>query len=123
MVSFNNIIIIGNVGKDPEIRTKQNGDKFATLSVATSEKWKNEQGERQEKTQWHRVVVFKKNYVTVVEKYVKKGSQILVEGSMEYRDYEDSQGVKRQAAEIVVNDSQDQIKLMDRKKADSPQPE
>jgi single-strand DNA-binding protein len=102
--SLNRVTVIGNVGKAPEIRTMQSGDRIATLSVATSESWKDRStGEKQERTEWHRVVVFSQPLVKVIESYVDRGARIFVEGQLETRKWTDSQtGVDRYSTEIVL---------------------
>ncbi|CAN5293062.1 single-stranded DNA-binding protein [soil metagenome] len=97
--SLNKAILIGNLGSDPEIRTTGNGAKVAQFSVATSRKWTNNAGEQQEKTEWHRVVAWSK-LADVVERYVKKGQQVYVEGEIQYRSYEDKDGVTKYSTEI-----------------------
>ncbi len=97
--SLNKAILIGNLGSDPEIRTTGSGAKVAQFSVATSRKWTNNAGEQQEKTEWHRIVAWSK-LADVVERYVKKGQQVYVEGEIQYRSYEDKDGVTKYATEI-----------------------
>ena len=100
--SVNKVILVGNLGKDPEIRTLNNGDRVANLSIATSESWKDKSsGERKEKTEWHRVVIFNDNIVKVCENYLKKGSTVYLEGSLVTRKYEQS-GVEKYATEVVI---------------------
>lgn len=102
--SVNKVIIIGNLGRDPEIRSMPNGDRVANLSVATSESWKDKSsGERKEKTEWHRVTIFNDNIVKVVESYVKKGSTVYIEGALQTRKWTDQQGVEKYSTEIVVS--------------------
>ncbi len=99
----NKIILIGNVGKDPEIKTMNNGNKFAKFSLATSESWRDkESGERKTKSDWHHVVVFQKNLVEIVEKYVKKGSKLYIEGSSVTREWTDKNDIKRYITEVNV---------------------
>lgn len=99
---FNNVQIIGRVGKDPEVRSMQSGGKVATLSVATSESWKDKTtGERKEKTEWHRVAVFNDALVGVVEKYINKGELVFIQGQLQTRVYE-KDCVKHYVTEIVV---------------------
>ncbi|MDR3514709.1 MAG: single-stranded DNA-binding protein [Azospirillaceae bacterium] len=113
--SVNKVILIGNLGKDPEIRSMQNGGRVASFSVATSEQWKDKaSGERKERTEWHRVVVFNDNLVGIVERYVKKGSRIYVEGQLETRKYTDSSGAERYATEVVLRQFRGEITLLDR---------
>ncbi len=102
MSSMNRVTIIGNLGKDPEIRTFQNGGKVANLSVATSESWTDKTtGEVKEKTEWHKVAVFGDGLVSVVERFVKRGSKVFLEGSIETRSY-DKEGETRYSTEIVL---------------------
>lgn len=102
--SVNKVIIVGNLGRDPEIRSMPNGDRVANLSVATSESWKDKSsGERKEKTEWHRVTIFNDNIVKVVENYVKKGSTVYIEGALQTRKWTDQQGVEKYSTEIVVS--------------------
>lgn len=102
-MSFNSITILGNVGRDPEIKNFPSGGKFANFSIATSESWRDKSsGERKEKTQWHNVVVKNEGIIGVVEKFVSKGSKVLVQGKLEYREWTDKDGNKRISAEIVV---------------------
>jgi single-strand DNA-binding protein len=101
--SLNKVILIGNLGADPEVRSTANGSRVATLSLATSRQWKNQAGEKQEKTEWHRVVLWNNrgsNLADVVEKYAKKGDKIYVEGSVEYRTWQDREGQTRYSTEI-----------------------
>ncbi len=101
--SVNKVILIGNLGRDPEIRSMPNGDRIANLSIATSENWRDKSsGERKEKTEWHRVVIFNDNIVKVVENYVKKGSTVYIEGQLQTRKWTDQQGVEKYSTEIVV---------------------
>jgi single-strand DNA-binding protein len=101
--SLNKATLIGNLGADPEVRTTSNGSKVATLSVATGRQWKNQVGEKQEKTEWHRVVLWNTRFSTladVAEKYCKKGDKVYVEGSIEYRSWQDREGQTRYTTEI-----------------------
>jgi single-strand DNA-binding protein len=101
--SVNKVILIGNLGRDPEIRSMQNGGKVAQLSVATSESWRDKNsGERQERTEWHRVVIFDDRLVDVVEKYLKKGQKVYVEGQLQTRKWTDNQGVEKYTTEVVL---------------------
>lgn len=102
--SVNKVILVGNLGKDPEIRRTQDGRPIANLSIATSETWRDKgTGERKEKTEWHRVVIFNDNIVKVVENYVKKGSTVYIEGALQTRKWTDQQGVGKYSTEIVVS--------------------
>ena len=100
--SVNKVILVGNLGRDPEIRTLGSGDKVANLSLATSETWRDKSsGERKEKTEWHRVVIFNENLVKVAENYLKKGSTVYIEGQLATRKYEQG-GVEKYSTEIVL---------------------
>ena len=101
--SVNKVILVGNVGNDPEIRTFGNGGKVANFSLATSENWRDKQsGERKEKTEWHRVAVFNDGLVGVIERYVKKGSKLYVEGKLQTRKWTDNSGQEKYTTEIVL---------------------
>lgn len=99
--SVNKVILVGNVGKDPEVRRMTNGDAVVNLSVATSESWKKD-GERKEKTEWHNVVVFNEGLAKVAEQYLKKGSKVYVEGKLQTRKWQDQSGADRYTTEIVL---------------------
>ena len=112
--SINKVILVGNVGNDPEIKTMQSGDKVCNLSIATSESWKDKAtGERKEKTEWHRVVVFNQNLINVCENYIKKGSKLYVEGQLETRSYENKDGQKVYTTEIVLKAFRGEITMLD----------
>ena len=101
--SVNKVILVGNLGKDPEIRTLNSGDRVANLRIATSESWRDKStGERKEKTEWHQVVIFNENLVKVAENYLKKGSTVYIEGSLQTRKWADAQGVEKYSTEIVL---------------------
>lgn len=105
--SLNKVILIGNLGADPEVRSTANGSRVATISLATSRSWKNQSGERQEKTEWHRVVLWNNRgnaLADVVERYCKKGDKVYVEGSIEYRSWQDREGQTRYTTEITARD-------------------
>jgi len=105
--SLNKVMLIGNLGADPEVRSTSNGARVATLSLATSRQWNTQAGEKQEKTEWHRCVVWNSRgsgLVDVVEKYLKKGDRVYVEGRIEYRTWQDKEGQKRYSTEINVRD-------------------
>ncbi|MDE3245771.1 MAG: single-stranded DNA-binding protein [Acidobacteriota bacterium] len=97
--SLNKVLLIGNLGKDPELKVTPSGQPVAKFSVATTETWKNPQGEKQSKTEWHNIVVWGKQ-AEIAEKYLRKGKQILVEGRIQYREYTDQAGVKKFFTEI-----------------------
>lgn len=101
--SLNKVMLIGNLGADPEVRSTANGSRVATLSVATSRSWTSQSGERQDKTEWHRVVLWNSKFrqlADIAEKYMKKGDRVYVEGSIEYRTWEDREGNTRYTTEI-----------------------
>ena len=101
--SLNKVMLIGNLGADPEIRTFQNGGKVANIRIATSETWKDRQtGERKEKTEWHTVSIFSEGLVGVVERYLKKGSKVFVEGKLQTRKWQDQNGQDRYSTEVVI---------------------
>ena len=102
--SVNKVILIGNLGNDPEIRRTQDGRPIANLSIATSDTWKDKNtGERREKTEWHRVVVFNEGLCRVIENYVKKGSKVYIEGQLQTRKWQDQSGADRYTTEIQAN--------------------
>ena len=105
--SLNKVILIGNLGADPEVRSTANGSRVATLSLATSRRWKNQAGEQQEKTEWHRVILWNNrasNLADVAERYCKKGDKIYIEGSIEYRSWQDREGQTRYTTEITARE-------------------
>jgi len=101
--SVNKVILIGNLGRDPEVRSLQNGGKLCNLSIATSENWRDKSsGERREKTEWHRVVIFDDRLVETAERYLKKGSTVYLEGQLETRKWQDQSGQDRYTTEVVL---------------------
>jgi single-strand DNA-binding protein len=113
MSSLNKVTLIGNVGKDPEIRAFQNGDEAAEFSVATSESWKDKAtGEKKEKTEWHNVSVTNQGLVKIVKAYVKKGTKIYIEGKLETQKYTDKQGVERYTTKIMLKPFNGEIVLL-----------
>ena len=116
--SVNKVILVGNLGRDPEIRTMQTGDKVANLSLATSETWNDRQtGERRERTEWHRVVIFGR-VADVAEQYLRKGSKVYVEGSLQTRKWQDQSGQDRYSTEVVLSGPRGQMTMLD-SRADS----
>ena len=112
--SVNKVILIGNVGQDPEIRSFQSGGKVCNLSIATSERWKDrESNEQKERTQWHRVVVFNENLINLIEKYVNKGSKLFIEGQLETRKWTDSSGQDKYATEVVLRNFKGELTFLD----------
>ena len=101
--SVNKVILLGNLGQDPVVRTSQDGNKIVQLSIATSERWKDRNsGEQREKTEWHRVVIFNENLSNIAEQYLKKGSTIFVEGQLQTRKWQDQNGIDKYTTEIVL---------------------
>ncbi len=112
--SVNKVILIGNLGRDPEIRSTQDGTRVANLSVATSESWKDrESGERRERTEWHRVVIFNEHLVEIVEKYLRKGSKVYIEGQLQTRKWQDQSGQDRYTTEVVMNRYRGELTMLD----------
>jgi single-strand DNA-binding protein len=112
--SVNKVILVGNLGRDPEIRTTQDGTRVANLSLATSESWRDKNsGERKEKTEWHRVVIFNDRLVDVVEKYLKKGAKIYLEGALQTRRWTDQSGGEKYTTEIVLQKYRGELTMLD----------
>lgn len=112
--SVNKVILVGNVGKDPEIRRMQDGRAIANLSIATSETWRDKNsGERKEKTEWHRVVIFNEGLCKVVEQYVKKGAKLYIEGALQTRKWTDQSGVDKYSTEIVLQGFNSTLQMLD----------
>jgi len=112
--SINKVILIGNLGRDPEIRSMQNGNKVANLRVATSERWRDRtSGEMQERTEWHSVVIFNEHLLGVAEKFLKKGSKIYLEGQLQTRKWTDNQGQEKYSTEIVLNKFRGELQMLD----------
>jgi single-strand DNA-binding protein len=113
--SVNKVILIGNLGADPEIRRTQDGRPIANLRVATSENWRDKAtGERREKTEWHRVVIFNEGLCKIAEQYLKKGSKVYLEGSLQTRKWQDQQGQDRYSTEVVLQGFNSQLTMLDR---------
>ncbi|MBF0382764.1 MAG: single-stranded DNA-binding protein [Magnetococcales bacterium] len=110
--SLNKVQLIGNVGKDPEIRFTQDGRPIANLTIATSESWNDKQGQKQEKTEWHRVVAFGK-LAEIIQQYVKKGSKLYIEGQLQTRKWTDNQGQDRYTTEVVIQQFGGQMLMLD----------
>ncbi|MDO9336530.1 MAG: single-stranded DNA-binding protein [Caulobacter sp.] len=111
--SVNKVILVGNLGRDPEVRNLPNGDKVVNLSLATSEQWRDRNsGERKEKTEWHRVVIFNENLVKVAEQYLKKGSTIYIEGALQTRKWTDQAGVEKYSTEIVLQKFRGELTML-----------
>ena len=116
--SVNKVILVGNLGRDPEIRTTNDGTKVANLSLATSETWRDRNtGERRERTEWHRIVIFNDRLVDVVEKYVSKGTKLYIEGQLQTRKWTDRDGQERYTTEVVLGRFRGQLVLLDSRDA------
>ena len=114
--SVNKVILVGNLGKDPEIRRTQDGRPIANLSVATSESWRDKNtGERKEKTEWHRVVIFNERLCEVAQKYLRKGSKVYIEGQLQTRKWTDPQGQERYSTEVVLQNFRGELTMLDGK--------
>jgi len=112
--SVNKVILIGNLGADPEIRSLNSGDRVANLRVATSETWRDRSsGERKERTEWHRVVIFNDNLVKVAENYLRKGSKVYLEGTIQTRKWTDQQGQERFSTEVVLPKFRGELTMLD----------
>jgi single-strand DNA-binding protein len=113
--SVNKVILVGNLGKDPEIRRTQDGRPVANLSVATSETWRDKStGERRERTEWHRVVIFNEGLCRVAEQYLKKGSKVYLEGQLQTRKWQDQSGQDKYTTEVVLQNFNSQLTMLDR---------
>ena len=117
--SVNKVILVGNTGADPEVRTMQDGREMATLSLATSDSWKDRDGNRQEKTQWHRVVIFSPGLVGIVKQYVKKGAKLYIEGQLQTRKYTDKSGIERYSTEVVLSAYNSSLTMLDSRQGGS----
>ncbi|MEM7239354.1 MAG: single-stranded DNA-binding protein [Pseudomonadota bacterium] len=112
--SVNKVILVGNLGRDPEVRTMQSGGRVCNLSVATSESWKDRNsGERREKTEWHRVVIFNEALVGVCERYLRKGSKVYLEGQLETRKWTDQSGQEKYSTEVVLRPYRGELTMLD----------
>jgi len=114
--SVNKVILIGNLGRDPEVRAFQNGGRVASFSIATSETWKDKaSGERKEKTEWHRISVMNDNLVTICERYLKKGAKVYIEGQLETRKWTDKDGQEKYTTEVVLRPYRGELTMLDGK--------
>ncbi len=112
--SVNKVILVGNLGRDPEIRTTQDGREIANFTLATSESWKDRStGERKEKTEWHRVVIFNEGLVNVVKNYLKKGAKVYIEGQLQTRKWTDKDGQEKYSTEVVLQGFGSQLTMLD----------
>jgi single-strand DNA-binding protein len=112
--SVNKVILVGNLGRDPEVRRMTSGEPIVNLSVATSESWRDKSsGERKEKTEWHRVVIFNENLAKIAEQYLRKGSKVYLEGQLATRKWTDKDGVEKYSTEVVLNRFRGELQLLD----------
>ena len=117
--SVNKVILVGNLGRDPEVRNTQNGDPIVHLSLATSESWKDRNsGERRERTEWHRVVIFNENLGRIAQQYLKKGSKVYIEGQLQTRKWQDQSGQDKYSTEVVLQRFRGELTMLD-SRADS----
>jgi single-strand DNA-binding protein len=120
--SINKVILVGNVGKDPEIRTTQDGKELANFSLATTESWKDKNtGERRDKTEWHRIVVFNDGLVNIIKNYVHKGSKLFIEGSLQTRKWNDASGVEKFTTEVILQGFNCTLTILDGKSQNQSQ--
>ena len=115
MAGVNKVILVGNLGNDPESRSLNNGGEVVNLSVATSETWKDKDGNRQERTEWHRVVIFNENLGRVAKSYLRKGSKVYLEGSLQTRKWQDNSGQDKYSTEVVLQRFRGELVLLDAK--------
>ena len=119
--SVNKVILIGNLGRDPEVRTFQNGGKVCNLRIATSENWRDRAtGERRERTEWHSVAIYNENLVRIAEQYLRKGSKVYIEGQLETRKWQDQSGQDRYTTEVVVKQFRGELTLLDSRDSAGP---
>ena len=112
--SVNKVILVGNLGKDPEIRRTQDGRPIANLRIATSETWRDKStGERREKTEWHSVVIFNENLCKIAEQYLKKGAKVFIEGQLQTRKWQDQSGVEKYSTEVVLQRFRGELTILD----------
>ena len=118
--SLNKVMLIGRLGQDPEVRNTQDGRSLCTFSIATSESWNDKNtGEKREKTEWHRVVVFNEGLVNIIQQYVKKGSNVFIEGQLQTRKWEDKDGIEKYTTEIVLQGFNSTFKMLDNRNSGS----
>ena len=112
--SVNKVILIGNLGRDPETRNMQDGNPVVNMSLATSESWRDKNtGERREKTEWHRVVIFNNHLADIAEKYLRKGSKVFLEGSLQTRKWTDNSGIEKYSTEVVLQNFRGELTMLD----------
>lgn len=118
--SINKVILVGNLGREPEIRNSSDGSKIVSFSIATSETWKDKNtGERKDKTEWHRIVIFNDRLADVAEKYLKKGSKVYIEGQLQTRKWTDNNNMERYTTEVVISRFRGEMTLLDSRGSDS----
>ena len=118
--SVNKVILLGNLGQDPVVRTSQDGNKIVQLSIATSDRWKDRNsGEQREKTEWHRVVIFNENLSNIAEQYLKKGSTVFIEGQLQTRKWQDQNGIDKYTTEVVLGRFRGELAMIG-SRSDSP---
>jgi len=112
--SVNKVILVGNLGRDPEVRTLNSGDRVANFTMATSETWRDRaSGEKRERTEWHRVVIFNDNLVKVAESYLRKGAKVYIEGALQTRKFNDASGAERTTTEVVLQKFRGELTMLD----------
>jgi len=112
--SINKVILVGNLGRDPEVRNTQDGSKVVNFSMATSESWKDKSsGERREKTEWHRVVIFNQNLAEIAEKYLHKGSKVYIEGQLQTKKWQGNDGIEKYTTEVILNRFRGELTMLD----------
>ncbi|MEC9097958.1 MAG: single-stranded DNA-binding protein [Pseudomonadota bacterium] len=118
--SLNKVMLIGRLGQDPEVRNTQDGRSLCTFSIATSESWNDKNtGEKREKTEWHRIVVFNEGLVNIIQQYVKKGSNVFLEGQLQTRKWEDKDGIEKYTTEVVLQGFNSTFKMLDNRNTSS----
>jgi single-strand DNA-binding protein len=122
MSSVNKVILVGNLGRDPEVRHTQAGAKIANLSIATSESWKDKQsGERKEKTEWHRVVIYNEHLANIAEQYLRKGSKVYLEGALQTRKWTGNDGVEKYTTEVVMQNYRGELQMLSERQNEGQQ--
>lgn len=111
--SVNKVILIGNLGRDPEVRTMQDGGKIVSFSLATSETWKDRSGERQEKTEWHKVAIFNERLAEIAERYLRKGSKVYLEGALQTRKWTGNDSAEKYTTEVVLGKFRGELTMLD----------
>ena len=122
-ISVNKVILVGNVGRNPEIRTTQDGRKIASFSVATSDKWKDKESNFREKTEWHRVVVLSEGLVSIIERYLKKGNRVYIEGMLQTRRWMDKENIERFSTEIILQGFNNKLEILEKAERKSDEEE